>query len=782
MNERAVLTRAEKEQLLKALIARDDGARRAVEALIAEKSIRKKTAEPTSPRRLALSFILFADASGRAVPEQYALARELARFGDQNGFEAVWIPERHFHSFGGAYASPAVLGAALAQTTSRIRIRAGSVVLPLHHPLEVVEQWAMIDNLSGGRVDLGFASGWSPNDFALSPATFADRRAVWLDRIGEVQRLWRGEAVSYPNGAGEQVPMLPLPRPLQPELACWLTITREDASFVEAGRRGLNVLTMLMGITIEELAAKIALYRDARQTAGLDPAAGQVTLALHTYVHDDMATVKRIARAPLSAYVEKGLGGHRGAMSKADAAATSDTRAIAEFAAERYFRDGGLFGSIDDAADTVIRVRSAGVDEIACLMDFGPSIAEVRESLPRLARLAQRFALPADAPAAKRAPAAPVAAASMPDPDAGAVAIIGMSGRFPGAPDVDALWQVLLRGEPQFRDPPAGRWPAGAPSRRCGFIDDAEGFDPLFFRISPREARGMDPHQRLFLMEAWRAVEHAGIAPGSLHGTRTGVFAAMYNTDFVAAAALAGGGSEPDDATGAAHSLVANRISYVLGLTGPSEITDTACSSALVAVHRAMRALRARECDLAVAGGVSLILSPWRIAGLARLGILSTDDVCRAFDAEPTGQVMGEGVGALVLKRLVDATRDGDPVLAVLRGSAVNHQGGRSGNLTLPEPGAQADLIGAACQDAGIAASDLGYIESHGAGGRGDLVELAAFQAALADAPRGACRIGSLKPVIGFLEAAGGISQLVKVIQMLRHPRCAGDHCRTRAG
>ncbi|MDA0704770.1 MAG: LLM class flavin-dependent oxidoreductase, partial [Proteobacteria bacterium] len=699
MSDGPAMTRAEKLRLLKAAMKRDEAARRAADAVIAGKTAQGPAASAPPTSDLSFSLLLFADASGRSAEEQYALAHRLARFGDDHGFEAIWVPERHFHSFGGAYASPAILGAALAQATTSIRIRAGSVVLPLHHPLEVVEQWAMIDNLSGGRVDLGFASGWNPNDFAISPETYADRRKVWLERIDEVKRLWSGEALGYANGKGEAVDLLPLPRPVQPNLNCWLTVTREDASFVEAGRRGLNVLTMLMGITYDELAAKIALYRGARQGAGFDPDTGRVSLALHSFVHRDMARSEAVARAPLAAYVEQGLGGHKGAMTGDQAKAVEDTKALVEFAAERYFRD-GLFGGVEEAKGVAERACRAGVNEIACLLDFGPSSAEIEESLPWLAELAESVSPLGSA----RRMAAKLAASALarrgPPQDEDAIAVIGMSGRFPGSPDIDAFWRVLCRGDAQFRDTPSGRWPGDAASRRCGFIEDAELFDPLFFQISPREARGMDPHQRLFLMESWRAVEHAGLAPASLKEARGGVFAAMYNTDFVAATTLAaanGAAGEADDVTGTAHSLIANRVSFALGLRGPSEVVDTACSSGLVAVHRAMRALRGGECDFALAGGVNVILSPWRLAGLARLGLLSEDGACRAFDAAPSGQVMGEGVGVVVLKRLADAERDGDPILAVLRGSAVNHHGAGAGTVTMPEAGAQQDLIRTAC-------------------------------------------------------------------------------------
>jgi len=714
------------------------------------------------------SFIFFSDADDRTAAEQYDLAQELAEFGDREGFKAVWLPERHFHSFGGAYARPSVLAAALARTTNSIRLRAGSVILPLHHPLEVVEEWAMVDNLSGGRVDLGFASGWNPNDFILSPHTFENHRDVWFERIDEVKALWRGESRTYRNGLDEEVAVKAFPSPVQTDLDIWLVITKRDESFVEAGRRGLNILTMLMGITLEGLSRKIGLYRQARAESGFDPDKGVVSLMMHTFVHHDETTVIDTVREPLMDYIRKGLGGHTSAMRGDDTPEDKDTDRIVNFAFERYYRTGAIFGTPETSVEKVNAVRNAGVDEISCLMDFGPSHAKVSESLPYLAALKQKIT-----PSATAAPHRGARSSGADEP----IAVIGMSGRFPGSPDVDALWTHLEKAETCFSDPPENRWPDGSPSIKAGFMDDVEGFDPLHFKMSPSEAAAIDPHQRLFLTETWKALEDSGHAPESLSGQPVGVFAAMYNTDFLSGRILdaaAGKPGQPDDATGSAHCLVPNRVSYALNLTGPSELIDTACSSSLVAVHRAANALRNGECSLALAGGVSVILSPHRIEGLRRMGIMSSTGDCRAFDAEPTGQVMGEGVGVVVLKRLSDALADNDQVLGILRGSAVNHHGDASGTITMPERGAQMALIEQACQRAGISPTALSYIESHGAGGHGDLVELDAFQKVIqkaqADVNLGqTCLVGSLKPNIGFLEAAGGISQLIKVLLMMRH-------------
>ncbi|MEM9491276.1 MAG: MupA/Atu3671 family FMN-dependent luciferase-like monooxygenase, partial [Myxococcota bacterium] len=187
----------------------------------------------------ALSFIFFSDAN-QGMASKYQLVFDLAHFADRHGLAAVWTPERHFHPFGGIYSNPAVLAAALAKTTSRIRLRSGSVVLPLHHPTEVVETWAMVDNLSQGRVDLGFASGWNPNDFIISPQTFANLRDVWKERVRLVQKLWRGESLTFCNGKGDDVEIQVYPRPVQPEINVWLAATKRDETFEYAGAQGYN--------------------------------------------------------------------------------------------------------------------------------------------------------------------------------------------------------------------------------------------------------------------------------------------------------------------------------------------------------------------------------------------------------------------------------------------------------------------------------------------------------------------------------------------------------------
>lgn len=734
---------------------------------------------------LAFSFIFFAGSAGRDAAEKYDLLHHLARFGDEHGFDAVWIPERHFHPFGGIYSSPVVMAASLARLTHRIRLRAGSVVLPLHHPVTVAETWATVDQLSGGRVDLAFASGWNPNDFVISPDTFPRLRDVWLERIETVRQLWRGDELSLPNGKGEPYPVAIFPRPVQPELPVWLTVTSRDDSFIEAGRRGYNVLTMLKGISVEELGRKVGLYRDARAAAGHDRAAGIVSLMLHALVHPDGEWVRSRTAESFGEYIKSGLSGHVQAVGAGERPDDAATQKIVEYAAERYSQRAALFGTPDECRAMAESVQAVGVNEIALLMDFGVDAESVKASLPHLLTLKRAFdpstpSLPLVLREQAGAVAVAVAVETTPPRRVSEpIAVVGMSGRFPGSPDVDTFWTHLRDGHELIADIPAARWDAGATrgSRRAGLLDELDRFDAAEFRITNREASSMDPHQRLFLDSVARALDDAGYQAETLAGSRTGVFVAAYNADFTVRAAT---GQVPLDAytaTGSSLFMVANRVSHVFDLRGPSEVVNTACSSALVALHRAVQALRHGECDMAIAGGVSLLLSMGRLAGLDQYGILSPEGRCRPFDRRTTGQVIGEGSGALVLKTLSAAQRDGDTIAGLIRGSAVNHHGNRSGSPTLPDVHAQADVILDACRDAGLSFDEVDYIEAHGTGGFGDIVELEAFKRAdtltrAAGGParaRASCPVGTLKPNIGFLEAAGGISQAIKVLLMLRH-------------
>ncbi|CMN48795.1 phenolpthiocerol synthesis type-I polyketide synthase PPSB [Mycobacterium tuberculosis] len=354
------------------------------------------------------------------------------------------------------------------------------------------------------------------------------------------------------------------------------------------------------------------------------------------------------------------------------------------------------------------------------------------------------------------------------------VAVVGIGCRFPG--DVDgpeSFWDFLVAGRNAISTVPADRWDAEAfyhpdpltPGRMTtkwgGFVPDVAGFDAEFFGITPREAAAMDPQQRMLLEVAWEALEHAGIPPDSLGGTRTAVMMGVYFNEYQSMLAASPQNVDAYSGTGNAHSITVGRISYLLGLRGPAVAVDTACSSSLVAVHLACQSLRLRETDLALAGGVSITLRPETQIAISAWGLLSPQGRCAAFDAAADGFVRGEGAGVVVLKRLTDAVRDGDQVLAVVRGSAVN-QDGRSNGVTAPNTAAQCDVIADALRSGDVAPDSVNYVEAHGTGTvLGDPIE---FEALAATYGHGgdACALGGVKTNIGHLEAAAGIAGFIK--------------------
>ncbi|HYO72994.1 MAG TPA: SDR family NAD(P)-dependent oxidoreductase [Archangium sp.] len=354
------------------------------------------------------------------------------------------------------------------------------------------------------------------------------------------------------------------------------------------------------------------------------------------------------------------------------------------------------------------------------------------------------------------------------------IAIIGMGCRFPGGADTpEAYWELLAAGRDAVRREPASRRvgsDTGAP-RWAGYLEDVSGFDAAFFGISPREATSMDPRQRLLLEVAWEALEHAGQDPERLARTATGVFVGLTGDDYYRLLP-----TEPEriDAyygTGNGHCFPPGRVSYTLGLQGPSLAVDTACSSSLVAIHLACQSLRAGECSVALAGGVNLVLDPSVTETLLRMQALSPNGRCSAFDARANGFVRGEGCGLVVLKRLSDAQAQGDTILAVIRGSAVN-QDGRSQGLTAPNMLAQQALLRQALASAKVDPSALGYIEAHGTGTPlGDPIEVEALVDVLGrPRPDGSrCALGSVKTNMGHLEAAAGIAGLMKTVLALQH-------------
>lgn len=363
------------------------------------------------------------------------------------------------------------------------------------------------------------------------------------------------------------------------------------------------------------------------------------------------------------------------------------------------------------------------------------------------------------------------------------IAIVSLACRFPKASTPEAFWQLLSGGVDAISEIPANRWdwhqhydPEPGKENKTyskwgGFLGDVSGFDASFFDISPREARVMDPQQRLFLEMAWETFERGGYTQDRLAGSRTGVFVgASYNgyqrkieAQLTAADHAAGPGNQ--------NAIIANRVSYYFNLRGPSMLLDTMCSSSLIALHQACRSLQQGDCDMALAGGVNLLLSPAYYIAMSRMRIHAPDGRCKTFDRRADGIVLGEGAGAVLLKPLTKALADRDNIWGVIKGSAINH-GGAANGLTAPNPAAQAALIEKALALSGVPAESISYVEAHGTGtSLGDPIEIEGLTKAFRSqtAKHGFCRIGSVKTNIGHLEAAAGIAQLIKVILSLQH-------------
>ncbi|MDE3155804.1 MAG: LLM class flavin-dependent oxidoreductase [Acidobacteriota bacterium] len=351
---------------------------------------------PPARRPIDLGIMFFNGSEDLDRRRQYRLVIEAARFADRHGFSSVWVPERHYTAFGGLYPNPSVLQAALARETRRLRLMAGSLVLPLHHPLRAAEDWALVDNLSGGRVGLSIASGWNPDDFAMAPERYADRHETVFRGLDLLRQLWRGELVDAQSGSGRSIRIRTYPTPIQPELPVWVTAAGNPRTFARAGEAGAHLLTHLLDQDVEALAGKIAVYRDARARAGHDPAAGRVTVMLHTFLGEDVETVREQVRQPYCEYIKanigllKGLAYSRGSDIDLAALSPQDLDEFVGFLYDRFFATRALLGTPESCVDLVHALHGAGVDELACLIDFGPPTDLVLESLPHLARLRDR--------------------------------------------------------------------------------------------------------------------------------------------------------------------------------------------------------------------------------------------------------------------------------------------------------------------------------------------------------------------------------------------------------
>ncbi|MFE0174031.1 MupA/Atu3671 family FMN-dependent luciferase-like monooxygenase [Streptomyces sp. NPDC059002] len=342
------------------------------------------------------SLYFFGDYPDDAAHDKYALIMEAAEFADRRGFHALWFPERHFNSFGALFPNPSVLAAALAARTRRVRLHAGSVVLPLHHPVRVAEEWSVVDNISGGRAGLCFASGWHSTDFALAPDAFGRHREAMYEQVESVRRLWAGEALTLTGGDGAPVDVRLHPRPLQAQPPLYVAVVGNPESYRRAAANDLGVVTNLMAQTVEQLAENIALYRRTRAEHGLDPAAGRVVVLVHTYLERDAARARAEAYRPFVAYLRSSLSLFDQVTNSlgfdVDLANTpdDDVEFLLGRAYERYCDTRALIGDASTAAETVGRLRAAGADEIACFVDFGVPADKVLAALPLLDDLRSR--------------------------------------------------------------------------------------------------------------------------------------------------------------------------------------------------------------------------------------------------------------------------------------------------------------------------------------------------------------------------------------------------------
>ena len=335
---------------------------------------------------MKLSLFFFSGRGAEGDPDPYRLLLDATRFADQRGFSSVWVPERHFEQFGGLYPNPSLLAAAIAVRTERIQIRAGSVVLPLHHVVRVAEEWAVVDNLSGGRVGLSLAPGWHPNDFVMRPEAFRSAKADLPAAVEQLRALWRGHPVELEAGDGRRIPVRTLPRPQLRELPLWLTTAGSRDTLVRAGEMGTGLLAAMFARhqTLDEVCRRVATYRGALASAGRDPGAFDVTMAMHTFVGRSDAEVRERVREPISEYLLTFIQQSARYMDSLGSARADDLRSMVDRAFDRYFDNAALLGSPEKCVAFIQALAGAGVDEVACLIDFGLDVEQTMSSLELL--------------------------------------------------------------------------------------------------------------------------------------------------------------------------------------------------------------------------------------------------------------------------------------------------------------------------------------------------------------------------------------------------------------
>ncbi len=348
-----------------------------------------------------MDFSLFFFASDDTVDEndKYRFLIEGAKFADDNGFTAVWTPERHFHKMGGLFPNPSITAAALSTITKNIKLRAGSVVLPLHDPVRVAEEWSVVDNLSNGRVELSFATGWHVDDFVFAPEGYPERKQIMFNEIETVKKLWRGGSIIRKGGAGNPVEIRTRPRPVQVELPIWVTAIGNPETYKKAGEIGANLMTCLLDQDIDELTEKLKIYHSALITNGFNPDQKKVAAFMHSFMGENMDEVRNTVHQPLTNYLKSTLDllGNWGNSANIELnpknMTKEDQNTLMEFAFERYFNGRTLMGTSETCSKMVEALAKAGVNEIACLVDFGVSFSDSMKSLDYLNKFKQQFTL-----------------------------------------------------------------------------------------------------------------------------------------------------------------------------------------------------------------------------------------------------------------------------------------------------------------------------------------------------------------------------------------------------
>lgn len=391
-SQRAVLEQAMRERNLAVPSAIRSPGQSAGDSQSTPKPPRRRRRETTT---MDFSLFFFSGDGSVRSDGKYQLLLDSAQYADRHGYAGIWVPERHFVDFGGLYPNPSVLAAAIAVRTERIQIRAGSVAVPLHHPVRIAEEWAVVDNLSGGRVAISAASGWHPNDFILAPgdgqARYPHRKDDMFDAIDIVQRLWAGETVDVKRSDGSTQQVRTLPRPVQPRLPLWISSQGSVDTFVRAGQIGANVLTGLVAQRPADLAEKITAYRDALAQAGYPREHGRVTAMVHTFLGADDDQVKQVVREPLVGYLKTFLVQQDSFNSQFAQLDEAGRDAMLSATFERYFDTLALLGTPDKCEALVEDMADIGIDEVACLVDFGVEQQLVLAALDHLTELVDRY-------------------------------------------------------------------------------------------------------------------------------------------------------------------------------------------------------------------------------------------------------------------------------------------------------------------------------------------------------------------------------------------------------